>query len=53
MARCGRWPLVGVHLFRARTWIVSGRLAHRVGKPLVIVGTAMTAVGLAATSLRA
>ncbi|WP_301184416.1 hypothetical protein [Streptomyces sp. 6-11-2] len=33
--------------------IVSGRLAHRVGKPLVIVGTALTAVGLAATSLRA
>jgi len=31
--------------------IISGRLVHRVGRPLVIVGTALTALGLAATAL--
>ncbi|MFE4669004.1 MFS transporter [Streptomyces sp. NPDC056716] len=31
--------------------IISGRLAHRVGRPLVIVGSAMTAGGLALAAL--
>ncbi|MEU7304899.1 MFS transporter [Streptomyces sp. NPDC007206] len=31
--------------------IISGRVVHRVGRPLVIVGTALTAVGLAANAL--
>ncbi|MEV7289449.1 MFS transporter [Streptomyces sp. NPDC093252] len=31
--------------------IVSGRLAHRMGGPLVIAGTALTAAGLAVTAL--
>ncbi|MFD5079960.1 MFS transporter [Streptomyces sp. NPDC058371] len=31
--------------------IISGRLAHRIGRPLVITGTALTAVGLAVTAL--
>ncbi|WP_210589161.1 MFS transporter [Streptomyces sp. GESEQ-35] len=31
--------------------IISGRLVHRVGRPLVIVGTACTALGLTATAL--
>jgi EmrB/QacA subfamily drug resistance transporter len=33
--------------------IISGRVVHRVGRPLVIGGTAATAVGLAATALLA
>lgn len=31
--------------------VISGRIVHRVGAPLVIGGTAVTAVGLAATAL--
>ncbi|MCX5557205.1 MFS transporter [Streptomyces sp. NBC_00038] len=31
--------------------VISGRIVHRVGPPLVIGGTAVTAVGLAATAL--
>ncbi|MFE4964687.1 MFS transporter [Streptomyces sp. NPDC056660] len=31
--------------------VISGRVVHRVGRPLVIAGTALTALGLAATAL--
>ncbi|MFB7499963.1 MFS transporter [Streptomyces sp. NPDC056161] len=31
--------------------VVTGRLVHRIGRPLVVVGTAMTAAGLAVTAL--
>ncbi|MFD4558447.1 MFS transporter [Streptomyces sp. NPDC058469] len=31
--------------------VISGRVVHRVGRPLVIVGSALTAMGLAATAL--
>ncbi|MEV7344330.1 MFS transporter [Streptomyces sp. NPDC093544] len=31
--------------------VISGRIVHRVGPPLVIVGTAVTALGLAGTAL--